>query len=71
MIILEWLAFGLGAATVWFYGHNKRSGAVCGMICAVTFMVWGALSGLWGACTINIGFLALHGRNLWRSSNVD
>lgn len=65
LIILEWLAFGLGALTVWFYGHNKRLGAICGVTGAIVFMIWGALSGLWAAFTINIGFFALHGRNLY------
>lgn len=69
--ILEWLAFGLGALTVWFYGHDKRLGAAVGMTCAATFMLWGFMSGLWGAFTINIGFFSLHGRNLWRAIHVD
>jgi|TARA_R110000803_G_scaffold210841_2_gene284373 hypothetical protein len=71
MVYLEWASFGLGALTVYFYGHNKKAGAVCGVTCALMFMAWGALSGLWGAFTINIGFFALHGRNLWRSIHVD
>lgn len=71
LVLLEWLAFGLGALTVWCYGHSKRWGAVCGVTCACVFMLWGVLSGLWGAATINIGFFGLHARNLWRAIHVD
>jgi hypothetical protein len=65
--ILEWLAFGLGAVTVWRYGHSKKQGAMLGVTCALTFMAWGALGGLWAAFTINIGFFLLHANNLRRA----
>ncbi len=68
LTILEWLAFGLGATTVWRYGHSKMQGAILGVICATVFMTWGALSGLWGAFTINIGFFLLHANNARRAS---
>jgi len=67
LTILEWFAFGLGAVTVWCYGHSKKQGGAVGVTCALTFMLWGALAGLWGAFTINIGFFLLHSRNLRRA----
>ena len=67
LTVLEWLAFGLGAATVYCYGHSKMQGAVLGIAAAVLFMLWGVLAGLWGALTINIGFSLLHLRNLKRA----
>jgi hypothetical protein len=66
---LEWLAFGLGAVTVWCYGHSKMQGGVLGTITAIVFVLWGALAGVWGAVTINIGFFVLHARNLKRAIN--
>lgn len=67
LVILEWLAFGLGAATVFCYGHSKLQGACLGVTTAMLFMVWGALGGFYGALTINIGFFLLHSRNLKRA----
>lgn len=67
LTILEWAAFVLGAVTVWCYGHSKKQGALFGVVTAATFMTWGAMGGLWGAFPINIGFLALHARNLRRA----
>ncbi|MFN4283474.1 MAG: hypothetical protein ACK4NA_12630 [Alphaproteobacteria bacterium] len=67
LTLLEWLSFAMGAVTVWRYGHSKRQGAICGIATALLFMLWGALAGLYGAVTINIGFLLLHANNLRRS----
>ncbi len=71
IIVLEWIAFGLGAVCVYAYGRSKKWGAILGMIAALVFMLWGSLAGLWGAFTINIGFFSLHSYNLWRSRYVD
>ena len=65
--VLEWVCFGMGAITVWRYGYSARQGAVCGVSTAAAFMAWGALGGLWGAFTINIGFFLLHAHNLRRA----
>ena len=46
LTILEWLAFGMGALTVWCYGHSKMQGAVFGVATACVFLLWGALAGL-------------------------
>lgn len=66
---LEWLAFSLGALTVYLYGLKLRYGAISGMICAVTFLLWGGLHEFWGAVTINFGFFTLHTLNLRKSFN--
>lgn len=54
----------MGAITVWRYGYSKTQGAVFGVLTALMFMLWGSVSGLWGAFSINIGFLILHASNL-------
>ena len=71
LTILEWIAFGMGALTVYCYGHSKKQGAVLGVATAAVFMIWGASGDLWGAFTINIGFFILHSRNMKRAFNDD
>jgi len=65
---LEWAAFLLGAATVWRYGYSQLQGAVLGMTCAAVFILWGALSGVWAAPAVNVGFFLLHANNFRRAN---
>ena len=66
---LEWVAFSLGAVTVYCYGHSKKQGAILGVTTAAVFMFWGYFGGFYGAMTINVGFFLLHSRNLKRAFN--
>lgn len=65
--ILEWIAFGLGALTVWRYGYSKKQGATLGVATATMFLIWGAYGGFWAAFLTNIGFFILHANNLKRA----
>ncbi len=71
LVALEWFAFGLGAFTVYLYGHTKVGGGICGMITAIVFMIWGSFYDFYGAMTINIGFFSLHTRNMYRAVWID
>lgn len=62
--MLEWPAFITAAASVYLYGQSKRQGAMCGILASILFMAWGVTEELWGAATINVGFLLLNANNL-------
>ena len=61
--ILEWIAFGSAAVTVYMYGVSMKIGAPIGVFSAMTFITWGYFVDSMPGMLINVFFLLLHANN--------
>ncbi len=64
--IMEYLSFGLSMLCVFCYGHSKIQGSIVGILCAISFIIWGLTAEVYAAIA-NVVFFILHGRNLTRA----